>query len=629
MSTQDYQYAPICANQIRLLRGRRLGDGTLIGELKTFERNSKAPQFMALSYTWGAPVFSSNILLGDKALPVLASLYPVLRWAFPPLDSNARSRWWWIDSVCINQDDADEKANMLPTLSSIFHEANQVWIWLGEASVDSDLAIEFLYLIRRMDFWSKREQDRVECAKIADRCGTYSAQWDAVQSLFKRPWWNRVWTVQEQMSRHDAMYLCGYVTISQHDMYWSIRGIYKCYPTSGLLSYDSQWNRNRLLEFRECGGYDGGCDHPMPSLIATLAYVADHDATDPRDRVYSLSGLVHDFSLCGLLSYKVSVEDLYTHLVKRFIEMCDSLDVICFATIFKASPAAGLLPSWVPDWRTKVTPLVVPLLVSQGAKEHIGNLRPCNYSDVSACYSASKGRSPVVKFSDSSSSMVCSGICVSTIEHLTRVPAAELADIQDVAADWPCSTSKAGQVLCAASLLGSMVRCLVIDRRDHYLNHAAPTQRYVLELRTLASKWTQDKTQVPLWIAEWLELNMAFPLAPGTTLRSLLGSFGDEDNLGDSILIDSTDRTRFSARFVDTMMRSPRRLVRCANGKLATVPLRAQRYDIVCVLFGCSVPVVLREVEADVYEFVGECYVDGIMNGEALEAGIERQFNIR
>ena len=44
--------------------------------------------------------------------------------------------------------------------------------------------------------------------------------------------------------------------------------------------------------------------------------------------------------------------------------------------------------------------------------------------------------------------------------------------------------------------------------------------------------------------------------------------------------------------------------------------------DMICIIFGCSVPVVLRKVStggASHFEFIGECYVHGMMDGEALE----------
>jgi hypothetical protein len=47
-------------------------------------------------------------------------------------------------------------------------------------------------------------------------------------------------------------------------------------------------------------------------------------------------------------------------------------------------------------------------------------------------------------------------------------------------------------------------------------------------------------------------------------------------------------------------------------------PQAALKGDIICILFGCSVPVVLRQVSGDQYHFIGECYVHGIMDGESL-----------
>jgi hypothetical protein len=47
-------------------------------------------------------------------------------------------------------------------------------------------------------------------------------------------------------------------------------------------------------------------------------------------------------------------------------------------------------------------------------------------------------------------------------------------------------------------------------------------------------------------------------------------------------------------------------------------PPKASNNDIICILFGCSVPVVLRKVSDDRYNFIGECYVHGMMDGESL-----------
>lgn len=49
-------------------------------------------------------------------------------------------------------------------------------------------------------------------------------------------------------------------------------------------------------------------------------------------------------------------------------------------------------------------------------------------------------------------------------------------------------------------------------------------------------------------------------------------------------------------------------------------PLQARKHDLVCVLFGCSVPVVLRPREdGSSHEFIGEMYLHSYINGEAIE----------
>jgi hypothetical protein len=65
-------------------------------------------------------------------------------------------------------------------------------------------------------------------------------------------------------------------------------------------------------------------------------------------------------------------------------------------------------------------------------------------------------------------------------------------------------------------------------------------------------------------------------------------------------------------------------------------PYRALKGDLICVLLGCSIPVALRkrrgkrsekfaeelcEAAGESYEFIGECYLHGFMNGEALDCG--------
>ena len=62
-----------------------------------------------------------------------------------------------------------------------------------------------------------------------------------------------------------------------------------------------------------------------------------------------------------------------------------------------------------------------------------------------------------------------------------------------------------------------------------------------------------------------------------------------------------------------------KRFSRTLAGRLARVPSNALRTDLICVLHGSEVPYVVRLQEDGIYVVIGECYVHGIMHGEALQ----------
>jgi hypothetical protein len=76
------------------------------------------------------------------------------------------------------------------------------------------------------------------------------------------------------------------------------------------------------------------------------------------------------------------------------------------------------------------------------------------------------------------------------------------------------------------------------------------------------------------------------------------------------------------------------RIVRTRGKDVGIAPRKSQVSDIICVFYGCSVPIVLRPIEGTKgFQFIGECYVHGIMDGEALDKkhlrAKERWFKLR
>ena len=58
-------------------------------------------------------------------------------------------------------------------------------------------------------------------------------------------------------------------------------------------------------------------------------------------------------------------------------------------------------------------------------------------------------------------------------------------------------------------------------------------------------------------------------------------------------------------------------------------PLQTSVGDVICVLFGCDMPVVLRKIDENSYTFIGGCYVHGIMEGEAMRDMAAGKYRIK
>ncbi|KAK4548280.1 hypothetical protein LTR36_010150 [Oleoguttula mirabilis] len=102
--------------------------------------------YQAPSYTWGpkdeASDFSLKILAHSESfyIPIRRNLEAALR----QLRHKDQASYWWVDALCINQDDEDEKSMQTPLMSLIYSKAESVCVWLGPEDAASAQAIEFI-----------------------------------------------------------------------------------------------------------------------------------------------------------------------------------------------------------------------------------------------------------------------------------------------------------------------------------------------------------------------------------------------------------------------------------------------------------------------------------------------------
>jgi hypothetical protein len=143
-----------------------------------------AAAYEALSYVWGSeeksvPLYSARDPLRES---VCVLVTPSLASALRHLRFESRSRYLWVDALCINQDDDDEKSCQVPIMSDIYYDAKNVCVWLGESDENSTLAFGFISKLLDMGAFDQ-----------LSRGNQSFEEWKALSALMCRPWFTRRW----------------------------------------------------------------------------------------------------------------------------------------------------------------------------------------------------------------------------------------------------------------------------------------------------------------------------------------------------------------------------------------------------------------------------------------------------
>ena len=176
MSLYPYSSLLPGPNSIRLLRLRPPKDETAPMKYQLFnysldESDKKPPPYEALSYVWGDPEKTLPIFIDERRFNVTENLHAALRRL-----RDCSIEWVWVDAICINQRDRQERGHQIRSMAKIYGKANRVVVWLGEAANNSDRAFEEIRARRKgLDF---SDNEIIQ---------------QAVLGLLQRPWFRRIW----------------------------------------------------------------------------------------------------------------------------------------------------------------------------------------------------------------------------------------------------------------------------------------------------------------------------------------------------------------------------------------------------------------------------------------------------
>ncbi|KAK3504188.1 heterokaryon incompatibility protein-domain-containing protein [Neurospora crassa] len=221
--------------------------------------------YIAISYTWGDPTQTKDINLNGHSYPVTTSLHLALTY----LRKKNEPRRLWIDSFCINQRDVAERNAQIPRMRDVYAFAAEVNIWLG-------------------DYGSTHKR------------------------LAWRPWFQRMWVIQEVAVRNwkedgkKVKFLVGHLSLTwfildgacadivhpqSYLTTWGKRlGEGESYESNGLVQVRTAWEAEHRMRESSMQGVSRTMSQQLGYLLSSFV---KFKITDPRDRIYSLLGLLH------------------------------------------------------------------------------------------------------------------------------------------------------------------------------------------------------------------------------------------------------------------------------------------------------------------------------------------------
>ncbi|KAI1137507.1 HET-domain-containing protein [Hypoxylon sp. FL0543] len=354
----------------------------------------------ALSYTWGTQEKTDEIIVDGKVLRITRNLCMALM----KLRSPTESRCLWVDAVCIDQENVQERNHQVHMMKRIFSTASSVIVWLGDAEGSVYASLEMILKCN----WSRGKKNIFSYPERSLR---------ALAALFSRPWWKRIWIIQEVVAAREIVVLLGDTIFPWVMLVNLCRAIqlaeFLIHPLAPMIRACGYQKFTVLDHFRR--------NRTMP-LVRFVHCTQDYQATDSRDKLYALLGMASDISPDDIIpDYTKPVQEVFLDLVRFMATKRHSLDIISSGRLSVSDSTA---PSWLPDWRG------------------LNPLRPLNSEEVGGHFHRASGNTDaVVDLSDYPTTLRAEGWLVDAVDFfddtvtLTHVDPSTIRRWQRMAAE--------------------------------------------------------------------------------------------------------------------------------------------------------------------------------------------------
>ncbi|EJT76052.1 hypothetical protein GGTG_05976 [Gaeumannomyces tritici R3-111a-1] len=277
--------------------------------------------YEALSYVWGSEKNKLSIYIDGVEQSVRANLHHALS----HLRDCFVERVLWIDAICINQDDNEEKGQQVQSMAKIYAKASRVIVWLvdppdsGDQSDNGDQAggggraLEAIRAAAAAKHAAAEEQ-RVD-SQLDER------ERRAILGLLERKWFRRIWVLQEVAAARHVLIKYGSTEIDGYAFCLGLGVLgpfYKTHPNlQALIPPIAHLIKDAIFRRRHDRN-DTSRPARFSLNIRPLNELVDmyhtRQATNPLDKVYALLGMSSDDPRIKV-DYKSSWNDLFRELV--------------------------------------------------------------------------------------------------------------------------------------------------------------------------------------------------------------------------------------------------------------------------------------------------------------------------
>ncbi|KAJ4153114.1 hypothetical protein LMH87_009619 [Akanthomyces muscarius] len=580
--------------------------------------------YRAISYTWGSsgkPITTPfEIIVNGRSVPVSSNLHYAL---MQVCNTRSRNKWLWVDALCINFDDLNERNWQVANMHRIFASADFVYFSIGPADDDSDRLFDFLVP------WGKEAaaadmypgEGALDHAPLEPYSTTKTGKFirlltkttdiydkglhDAIAALARRPHWNRCWIMQELMLAKGGILLCGQKVMRLHHFHAIMLALTRVAEWrggqprlgDGYTFSPSAANESML-------GIDAHIRGPRPDatlhfFLTSRARIYDtvtwsgpfYESRDPRDIIFAFLGVASDRDHLGIvIDYSIAIRDVYTAATLAMFQSDPRQPILELSSFPKD---IRYLPTWVPDW-SRIGRLGLQNPLSQLGSFHVFRTRKTI---------------PEITIVDGNI-LQRRGLACGIVKCAFQFSA---FDSKDDSKEWQ-----------AAAFSSAL---------EHHRDECVRDMLSFIYLCAFDAVGSEDRPETRLWRAitadtyrkieklnGYHDFNRKMlglePLPRGELLPVSVHHIW-EYGLSDSEETVARHPRKFVAAAWERLVRMARNrtLFATEDGRIGLGPYLMQRGDVVTALVGSRVPAILRP-EDSVYRYLGEAYVEGIMYGE-------------